>query len=316
MSTPVTPETYIRAEVDGRFAVFQQRAGGKVNEFYLIDRPTPTDEQPVVRMNRDTLYGGGVVDTSAGARVFVPDIGGERYISLLLIDNDHYTIDVLHEPGWHEIDSPTRYCVAVPRVELHDMHDEDEIAHVREILGQFRIEATSAETFVPADWDYDSMFALRAQYEQEFRTHTQYPSGWMGRRGEVDEATRHLAVAGAWGLFPEREAVYINYTGPTDASKAYVATYTVPPCDAFWSIAVYGQDAFFQSDNATLSPATTHYNEDGTFTVHFGSVELVGDRPNRLDITEGWNFLFRVYRPAASVLDRAYTLPDVVELDA
>ncbi|MCB7135855.1 DUF1214 domain-containing protein [Cellulosimicrobium marinum] len=314
MTTTVTPETYIRAEVDGRFAVFQQRAGGRINAFYLIERPVPTDEQPVVRMNRDTLYGGGVIDTAEGARVYVPEVADGRYVSLMVIDNDHYTVDVLHEPGWHEITSPTRYCVAVPRVELHDMRDEEEIAHVVEVLHRFRIEAGSAETFVPADWDYDSMFALRAEYEKEFRTYGQYPSGWMGRRGEVDEATRHLAVAGAWGLFPEQEAVYINYTGPADASKGYVATYSVPPCDAFWSIAVYGDDAFFHSDVATLSPATTQYNDDGTFTVYFGSADVVGDKPNRLDITDGWNFLFRVYRPHASVLAREYTLPDVVEV--
>ncbi|WP_401001113.1 DUF1214 domain-containing protein [Agromyces sp. GXQ0307] len=299
--------------MDGRFAVFQQRAGGAVNEFYLISRPVPTDEQPVVRMNRDTLYGGSVVDTSQGARVFIPEVTDGRYVSLMLIDNDHYTIDVLHEPGWHEITSPTRYCAAVPRVELHDMRDEDEIAYVAGILGQFKIDANSAETFAPEDWDWDSMFALRAQYEQEFRTYTQYPSGWMGRRGEVDEETRHLAVAGAWGLFPEQEAVYINYTGPVDASKAYTARYTVPPCDAFWSIAVYGDDAFFHSYNATLSPETTVYNEDGTFTVYFGSEEVVGDKPNRLDISQGWNFLFRVYKPHDSVLAREFTLPDVVE---
>ncbi|MEE4024359.1 DUF1214 domain-containing protein [Gordonia sp. PKS22-38] len=314
MTTTVTPESYIRAEVDGRFAVFQQRAGGKVNEFYLIARPVPTDEQPVVRMNRDTLYGGGVIDTAEGARVYVPEVTDGRYISLMVIDNDHYTVDIFHEPGWHEITSPTRYCVAVPRVELHDMHDEDEIAHVVGILHQFEIDAKSAETFVPADWDYASMFALRAQYEEEFRTFTQYPTGWMGRRGETDDATRHLAVAGAWGLFPEHEAVYINYAGPRDATKAYSATYTVPPCDAFWSIAVYGNDAFFHSDNATLSPATTQYNDDGTFTVYFGSADVVGDKPNRLDITDGWNFLFRVYKPGDSVLAREYTLPDVVEV--
>lgn len=314
MAENVTPENYIRAEVDGRFAVFQERAGGKVNEFYLITRPTPTDEQPVVRMNRDTLYGGGVIDTSQGARVFVPEVTDGRYLSLMLIDNDHYTIDVLHEPGWHDIDSPTRYCVAVPRVELHDMHDEEEIEQVLDVLHQYKIEAASAETFVPGDWDYEAMFALRTEYEKEFRTFTQYPSGWMGRRGETDDATRHLAVAGAWGLFPEREAVYINYTGPADPSRGYVATYEVPPCDAFWSIAVYGDDAFFHSDNATLSPATTTYNDDGTFTVYFGSAEVVGDRPNRLDISEGWNFLFRIYQPHDEVLARAYTLPEVTQI--
>jgi len=31
--------------------------------------------------------------------------------------------------------------------------------------------------------------------------------------------------------------------------------------------------------------------------------------PNRLDVTEGWNFLVRIYRPGRSVLEGAYKLP-------
>lgn len=312
MSITVTPESYIRAEVDGRLAVFQQRAGG-VNTFYLITRPTPTEEQPVVRMNRDTLYGGAVIDTAERARVFVPEATDGRYLSLFIIDNDHYVIDVLHEPGWHEIDSPTRYCCAIPRVELRNRSDEDEIVLVNAVLRQFSIEAGRGEMFVPPDWAWDSMKALRARYEKEFRTFSQFPPGWMGRRGEADESSRHLGAAGAWGLFPEREAVYINHTGPKDASKAYVATFEVPPCDAFWSVAVYGDDGFFHSDNATLSPATTVLGDDETFTVYFGSADIVGDKPNRLDISDGWSYLLRVYRPDAEVLDRKYTLPELVE---
>jgi len=34
--------------------------------------------------------------------------------------------------------------------------------------------------------------------------------------------------------------------------------------------------------------------------------------PNRLDVSEGWNFLMRVYRPGLSVLDGSYKLPDAV----
>ena len=40
----------------------------------------------------------------------------------------------------------------------------------------------------------------------------------------------------------------------------------------------------------------------------FGSAEQCGDVPNRLDVTEGWNFLMRIYRPGTSVLDGTYKL--------
>jgi len=41
-----------------------------------------------------------------------------------------------------------------------------------------------------------------------------------------------------------------------------------------------------------------------------GSAETCIDVPNRLDTTEGWNFLMRIYRPGKSVLEGAYILPE------
>jgi hypothetical protein len=35
--------------------------------------------------------------------------------------------------------------------------------------------------------------------------------------------------------------------------------------------------------------------------------------PNRLDITEGWNFLMRIYRPGPSILDGSYKLTNKAE---
>ena len=64
-----------------------------------------------------------------------------------------------------------------------------------------------------------------------------------------------------------------------------------------------------KSVNNILNASNTKMNADGTFTVHFGSAETCGDVPNRLDTTEGWNFLMRIYRPAKSVLEGAYKLP-------
>jgi len=61
-----------------------------------------------------------------------------------------------------------------------------------------------------------------------------------------------------------------------------------------------------------LNAANTKMNADGTFTVLFGSKDVCGDVPNRLDAPEGWNFLMRVYRPGLSVLNGSYKLPRAV----
>lgn len=67
-----------------------------------------------------------------------------------------------------------------------------------------------------------------------------------------------------------------------------------------------------KSANDILNASTTKMNSDGRFTVCFGSKEACGDFPNRLDVSEGWNFLMRVDRPGPSVLNGSYKLPDAV----
>ena len=305
----VTPENYIRAETDFAFADFQKNAGNRINHFYYITEPTPLDEQPVVRMNRDTLYAAAVVDTRGGATVTIPEFPDDRYFSLLVIDNDHYAPTVFYGSGTHEIPGDTRYMAVVQRIQLMDPADPDDLAVVNRMQQEFTINAASSEPFPEPKWDKESLLALRSGYELEFQKFDQYEPDWMGPRGEVNEQTRHIAAAGAWGLFPEKDAVYINYSGPPDAEQCYTATYEVPDNDAFWSITVYGEDGFMKSDNNIVNDRNVVLNDDGSFTVYFGPEEQCGDRPNRVDITTGWNFLMRVYRPGPSVLNRDYSLP-------
>ena len=48
-------------------------------------------------------------------------------------------------------------------------------------------------------------------------------------------------------------------------------------------------------------------NPDGSITVHFGGYD--DDRVNCLPIMNGWNYLVRLYRPHAEVLDGSWTFP-------
>jgi hypothetical protein len=309
-STLVTPDTYIRAETDRQFGVVVKMAGG-VNRFYHFRRPTPLDKQNIVRMNRDTLYSMAVVDTSKGATVTVPELPNDRYASVYLADNDHYCPFVIYSSGTHELPSDTRYLGVGVRIQVFDPKDENEIALVNKLQDQFIIKANSAEPLPEFKWDLQSLNALTVQYGKDS---TKYGSwkGMMGPRGKVDEKTRHVAAAAAWGLFPEWDATYLNYSGAHDYRVCHKATYQVPENEAFWSITVYGNDGFMKSDDNIVNSSNVKLNADGTFTVCFGSAKSCGDLPNRLDVSEGWNFLMRVYRPGPSVLDGRYTLPVAV----
>jgi hypothetical protein len=306
-NTLVTPETYIRAESDRQFGVVAKMAGG-VNRFYHFRRPTPLDKQNVVRMNRDTLYSMAVVDTSKGATITVPELPKDRYVSVYLADNDHYCPFVIYSSGTHELPRDTKYLGLGVRIQVFNPKDEDEVAPVNKLQDQFIIKANSAEPLPEFKWDLQTLKALTAQYEKES---TEYSSwkGMMGPRGQVDEKTRHIAAAAAWGLFPERDATYLNYSGGHDYRVCHQATYQVPENKAFWSITVYGNDGFMKSDNNIVNSSNVKLNADGTFTVYFGAAETCGEVPNRLDTTEGWNFAMRIYRPGKSVLEGAYKLP-------
>ena len=305
----VTPETYIRAESDRTFHNTTKLAGG-VNRFFHFRAVTPLDNQTVVRMNRDTLYSGAVVDTSKGATITVPKMPAGRYCSVLMVDNDHYCPGVIYDAGTHKLPEDTKYLALVVRIQLLKPTDPEDVALVNKLQDQFVIKAESADPFPEPKWDAASLEKLTAAYKVEFDKYELYPDGFMAARGKADEKLRHLAAAGAWGLFPNEHAVYINYNGKLPAKGHHTATYKVPENNAFWSITVYGADGYMKSDNSALNEFNTKMNEDGTFTVHFGSREDCGDVPNRLDVSEGWNFLMRVYRPGLSVLDGSYKLPD------
>ncbi|MCU0251226.1 MAG: DUF1214 domain-containing protein [Vicinamibacterales bacterium] len=97
-----------------------------------------------------------------------------------------------------------------------------------------------------------------------------------------------IVCAGAWGLFPNKDAVSINHNGHLSADTCHTATCQAPENSASWSITVYGADGYMRSVNGILSASNTTMHADGTFTVHSGSKEACGDVPNRLDVSGSW----------------------------
>ena len=90
---PVTADNFIRAETDRTFAVIERQGG--FSKFMHFRELSPIDNHTIKRANRDTLYSVGVFDLDAGpVTISLPD-AGSRFMTMIVIDEDHYVFTVV-----------------------------------------------------------------------------------------------------------------------------------------------------------------------------------------------------------------------------
>jgi len=308
---PVGVDNFVRAETDRMFTSLAQEAGG-VNRFHHSRVPTPLDHQPVIRMNRDTLYSMAIVDISGGATVTVPD-AGDRYLSVMVVNQDHYINRIVHQPGeftltTDEFDTP--YVLVAVRIFV-DPADTDDVAAVATLQDQFSVTAASARPFEATDYDQASLDATRGPLLELLKGVGGGFAGTFGTRDEVDPVRHLIGTAGGWGGLPQSEAIYVG--GPADLPVGeYALTVRDVPVDGFWSISVYNAEGYFvpnDRDAVSVNNVTATPDPDGAITVHFGGCS--DDRANCLPIMDGWNYLVRLYRPQPEVLDGTWTFPSL-----
>lgn len=308
MPVPVTVDNFVRAETDRMFSVLQAQAGG-VNRLEHNRAPTPVDNQPVIRMNRDTLYSMAVVDISQGATVTVPD-GGERYISVMVVNQDHYINRIMHDPGEYTLtveEFGTPWVVVATRI-LVDPADPADLAVVNALQDELAVEAASSRPFAMPDYEQDSFDSTRAAVLELGKHLTTFDHAF-GSREEVDPVRHLLVTAAGWGGLPDREARYVS-VAPGLPVGTYSLTVRDVPVDGFWSISLYNANGFFEPNDRgaySVNNITAAHNDDGSVTILFGGCG--NGRPNCLPIMDGWNYVIRLYRPRAEVLDGSWTFP-------
>ena len=305
----VNVDNFVRAETERMLLSTQEEAGG-VNRLGHNRTPTPVDHQPVIRMNRDTLYSFGVVDLSEGATLTIPD-SGNRYLSVMVVNQDHHINGIFHEPGRHALTVEqfgTPWACIAARI-LVDPADGDDVAAVNELQDQLAIDATSAKPLPATGYDTASLDETRQLLLGLARGLKAWDHSF-GAKGDVDPVRHLIATAAGWGGLPDREASYIGVE-PKLPVGAYELTVRDVPVDGFWSISVYNAEGFFEPndhDAYSVNNITAIPNDDGSVTVRFGGAD---DLPNMIPITDGWNYLVRLYRPRAEILDGSWTFPSI-----
>ncbi len=312
--TPVTVDNFVRAESDLYFSGTLKESGGKVGVFSHRREPADIDRQTVIRLNRDTLYSSALFDLDAGpVTITLPD-AGPRFLSMQVINEDHYVPEVIYTPGPHVLDrakAGTRYVVVAIRT-LVDPNDPKDIAAVHALQDAVKAEQPGGPgSFEAPHWDLAGQKKVRDALLVLGTTIGDFKKAF-GTKEEVDPIRHLLGAAMGWGGNPDKDAVYLNVT-PTqnDGETVYRLVVKDVPVDAFWSVSVYNAAGYYEKNqyNAyTINSITGKKGADGSITIQFGGHD--GKTPNCIPITKGWNYTVRLYRPHKEILDGTWSFPE------
>jgi hypothetical protein len=302
---------YVRADTDRQFKDYSDM--GAFGKFFHSKEPYNIDKQVTIRANRDTLYSFGVFDLDAGdLTVQLPETA-KRYMSLHLVNEDHYMKPVMYAPGKYTFtkdDMKTRYIFLNIRTFI-DPNSKEDLEKARALQEKVVVKQKSTGVLELPNWDTKQITKLRNAINVLSST-VKDSSKLFGWYDEITPINHCLGSAIGWGGLPSKAAMYLNVVPEhNDGKTPYVLH--VPkdvPVDGFWSISVYNKEGFFEKnryDAYTLNNVTSKKNSDGSVTIHFG-----GDpkSSNFLPITDGWNYIVRLYRPKPEILDGSWKFPE------
>jgi hypothetical protein len=276
-----------------------------------VRTPASIDKQLIVRMNRDTLYSFGVFDLTQPVTIVKPDTG-QRFQSMVVINEDHYIKLVSYDPGEYALNREkigTRYVQVAFRT-LVNPSDSADVKAANDLQNKIITRQTSPGRFEIPDWDAASQKKVR---DGLLLMGSTLPDSkrMFGDVEDVDPVRHLIGTAGGFGGNTEKDAIYLNvFPEKNDGLTPYVLTVKDVPVDGFWSVSVYNADGYFEKNAAnaySFNNITAKKDGDGAVTIHFG-----GDltQSNYLPIVKGWNYTVRLYRPRAAILDGSWKCPD------
>jgi hypothetical protein len=310
-AVPVTVENFARAETDTYFAGMAKRSPlGKLRHSRELAR---IDRQAVIRMNRDTLYSDVLFDLDAGPATIVMPDAGKRFMSMQIVNEDHYVPGVFYGAGTHTLTREnvgTRYAAVLIRT-LADPNDPEDLKQVHALQDAIQVSQKTPGKLELPHWDQASHKKVRdalivlASTLPDFRRS-------FGTKDAVDPVLHLVNTAAAWGGLPDKDAVYLNVTpARNDGKTVYRLTVKDVPVDGFWSISVYNAAGYFEQNAAnayTVNNITAKRNGDGSVPIQFGGCDA--KTVNCLPIVANWNYTVRLYQPHAEVLNGTWSFPE------
>ncbi len=309
----VTVTNFVRAETDHMFRTNMKMVGMKIGAMVHLRAPTTPDNQPVIRMNQDTLYSATLIDLSKPVKVTLPEADG-RYMSMQVINQDHYMF-VEAKPGTYELTEEevgTRFAQVSVRTFV-DINDPDDLAKAHAAQDAIALTGGGDGPFEAPDWNTDKLAVARKALN-DLAALGFDASNAFGRKEEVRPIDYLVGAASGWGGLPSSAATYvIGSVEKNDGQTPYAITVKDVPVDGFWSVTVYNADGYLEANDLGVNSYnnfSAQPNEDGSYTIHFGGCD--DGRVNCIPISPGWNYAFRMYEPEEAILNGSWTFPKIV----
>ena len=290
--------------------------GGGIGELVHSRTPVTPENNPVIRMNQDTLYSGVAVDLSKPVEITMPDVG-DRYMSMHVVSQDHYMF-AEHDSGTHRLTRErvgTRFALVAFRTFV-DSNDPEDVAAVHRIQDSIVVKGGGEGPYEAPNWDLDDIRKARQALSDlaELGFSTYYAFG-------TEEETRpieHLVGTGSgWAGLPRTAALYqLGAVEANDGVTPHTITVKDVPVDAFWSITVYNKEGYLEANELrrnSYNNTTAAPNADGSFTLHFGGCE--DGRRNCIPIMESWNYGIRMYQPREEILRGEWSFPAIAPME-
>ena len=306
---------YVRAETDVQFQNYA-KVYGAFGQFTHSRKPYNIDKQVTHSGNRDTIYSFGIFDLSKSPlTIELPKTKG-RYMSLMLVSEDHDIYPAYYAPGkwtFTEDKIGTRYVMFAIRT-FADPNDEADMKKAHKLQDAVKvIQKDKGDLSGLPTWNKNEMMQLRKAYNIVGST-TLDSSKYFGVKCDRSYLENAMGVAVGWGGLQAVDATYLPVTPKkNDGKTAYLLH--VPkdvPVDGFWSVTVYDKDRFMVKNRLnrySLNNVTAKKNKDGSTTIHFG-----GDpkAKNYIPIVPGWQYIVRLYRPHKEILEGKWKFPTAV----
>lgn len=303
-------ESFVRAESDHMIRSNMASLDMSIGAFSHEREPTTAENQPVIRMNQDTLYSAAVLDLSEPVEITLPEVGG-RYMSMHVISQDHFMF-VETKPGTYRLTEEmvgTPFAFVAIRT-FADVTDPADIEAAHKAQDGLVVTGGGPGPFVAPDWSQDDLTSMRSALNSIalLGFDTTYS---FGRKGKTRPIPHLIGAAAGWGGLPRESAMYpLGEVAENNGTVPHSVTVGDVPVDAFWSITVYNADGYMEPNEMGVNSYnnfTAAPNDDGTITIHFGACE--DGRLNCIPITPGWNSAIRLYEPREELLDGSWSFP-------